>query len=77
MPGTGLDDKSTALNTTCTVLVLEGFHSSGRRLSVMNAIRAEIELPAEKSKKECDLFGSQEKSARSDLLGLKSKFKDG
>lgn len=77
MPGSGLDAKSTALNTTCAVLVLKGFLSSGRRLSVMNAIRAEIELPGENSRKESDLFRSQEKAARSDFLDLKNKFKDG
>lgn len=50
VPGSRLDVKSTARNTTCTVLVLREFLSSGRRLSVTNAIRTEIELPGENSK---------------------------
>lgn len=64
MPGNGLNAKRTALNTTCTVLVLKEFLSSGRRLSVLNTIRAEIELLGENSRKESDLLRSQENSVK-------------
>lgn len=53
----------TALNTTCSVPVLKGFLSSGRRLSVMHVLRAENSYLWRIYRRNMAYFRSQKKSA--------------